>query len=121
MRARNMRNLAEENGKAVIVQEKTSTIRTQITEVLTWQELVTETQTTIINPPGQEPPITVITPKKTIIADQNGEVKEIIPHNTNNTVVMLQEAQPIVNEALKDAEKKTLSEDITLPMRPTED
>lgn len=30
-----MRNLAEENGKAVIVQEKTSTIRTQITEVLT--------------------------------------------------------------------------------------
>lgn len=34
---------------------------------------------------------------------------------------MLQEAQPIVNEALKDAEKKTLSEDITLPMRPTED
>ncbi len=102
-----------------MVTETTKTIRNQITEVITGKK--EPNNTLIINPPGQEPPITVITPEATIIADKEGETKEVIPH-TEEGATSPKDAQQTVDEALKDAAEKTLpKEESVTPVTPKKD
>jgi hypothetical protein len=65
--------------------------------------------TVIINPPGQEPAIQVITPDATISADKTGEIEHITPaNNTIEKPLTTVEAESKVKEALEDAAEKTL-------------
>lgn len=89
------------------------TLSDKITNILSKDtKLKGEEITTTINRPGDEPPITIVKPTETIIADSAGKVIEVIGHENNTGKISTpQEAQKDVDEAVEDAIKIVRPED----------
>lgn len=85
-------------------------MRTKIVGAITGKK---ETKSTvIINPPGQEPAVQVMTPEVTITADDTGKVESIVPkEDTKEKPLTEEEAKRTVDEAVKDAFNTTLPKD----------
>lgn len=112
-----MQSQAGEKWSPLIIDTTSSTITTKVTEVITGKE--EPKNTVIINPPGQEPAIQVITPDATITASKTGEVETITPkEDTTEKPLTPNEAKSTVKEALNDAAEKTLPKEE--PLKPTE-
>lgn len=115
-----MQDMAEVQQKPLVIKEKTTTFSNKVVWVLSWKEPTQEEQTTTINLPWKVPAITIANPKETIIADEDGKVQKIIPHENNTwTISTPKEAQDVVDETLESAAKKTLPEDKSPLIPPT--
>ncbi len=112
-----MQSQAGEKWAPLIIDTTSSTITTKVTEVITGKE--EPKNTVIINLPGVEPAIQVITPDATISADKTGKIEQITPtENTAEKPLSKTDAQSTVKEALNDAAEKTLPKEE--PLKPTE-
>lgn len=105
----------------MVIDTTSSTITAKVAEVITGKE--EPKNTVIINPPGQEPAVQVITPDATITANKTGEVETITPkENTQEKPLTPTEAKKTVDTALKDAAEKTIpKEESATPLTPKKD
>ncbi len=115
-----MQRKASQEWKPLIIHATKNDMGKKVIDALQWEKKSPEIHTTIINPPGEEPPIKIITPNATIIADKNGNTENIIPHqDKNGSTPTHEEAQSTVDEAIKVAAQKTLPpEPIMNPLSP---